>query len=127
MYFIVEKTATLGLFSPANSDNLTRQRNLQALFSSSFFLCHVQSLRVARVGLRVIKKDYFRLTTRNTQLVTRNTYVITKQTSLKNRIMSSDKCRCMVKNMTTLTIFKKVLFYQIKQINSLRNLLPVGI
>ncbi len=38
-------------------------------------------LQVSGCGVRdkVLKKEYFRLTTRNTQLVTRNTYVIGKQ------------------------------------------------
>ncbi len=53
-------------------------------------------LRVSGRGVLVIKKDYFLLTTRNTQLVTRNTYVITKIHNLKIRIMVKDKCRCRV-------------------------------
>jgi hypothetical protein len=60
------------------------ERNLSALFSNNFFLCHAILLRVTGCGIRVIKKDYSLLTTRNTQLVTLNTYVIGKQTSKKD-------------------------------------------
>ena len=42
-----------------NEKDLTLQRNLTALFSNSFFLCHATLLRVTGCAFRVISRNIY--------------------------------------------------------------------